>query len=140
MANYTLIAYKSDNTDYCRGCEMDRWSSDFQLFCTDDLDELAREYFRIKQIKIEQREAEYEITFLIDGVEASLEYDDALSSLNEKVVKAKAEYEAKAKAKQEADAKVATQLKIQQQLKQQKEQEAKDRLEYARLTKKFQSN
>jgi hypothetical protein len=69
--NYTIIAYKPSNTDYCRGCFMASYSSEFDMLCTDDRGEAVQ--FIVDKHKAnekhESREADYDITLLIDGKE-----------------------------------------------------------------------
>ncbi len=69
--NYTIIAYKPSNSDYCRGCLMASYSSEFDMLCTDERDEAVQ--FIVAKHKAnkghEYREADYDITLLIDGKE-----------------------------------------------------------------------
>jgi hypothetical protein len=73
----TILAYKSDSDDYCRGCVMARYSSDFQWKSSMDRGEieefLAGLMFANKHL--DHGEAGYEITFLFNGEECNDEWD-----------------------------------------------------------------
>lgn len=45
--NYTLIAYKSDSSDYCRGCHMASYSSDLLIESRLDEEELLQKWSQI---------------------------------------------------------------------------------------------
>lgn len=113
----TIIAYRPDGTDTCRGCEMGRSSSDFDLVSSDDIEELTNFLFLIKKSDYDDREFReiqtYEVTFLVGGKESrnwedgqqwivDLINDLAASRLEEHIVKMKVKQEQDL-AKKEAD-------------------------------------
>jgi hypothetical protein len=64
-----VIAYRSDGSDYCRGCLMGSSSSDLEIFNTTNIDE-AIEFAAKKRVEDNHSEREYnshELTFIIDG-------------------------------------------------------------------------
>lgn len=67
----TILAYKSDSTDVCRGCTMAHYSSDFKWKSSMDRGEieefLAGLMFDNKHL--DTGESGYEITFLFNGEE-----------------------------------------------------------------------
>lgn len=69
--NYTLIAYKPNNDDYCMGCHMASFSSDFELFCTTSEEELLDKWLDIRKAErqFDEHEAKYEITILFNGID-----------------------------------------------------------------------
>lgn len=73
----TILAYKSDSDDYCRGCVMARYSSDFKWKSSMDRGEieefLAGLMFDNKHL--DTNESGYEITFLFNGEECNDEWD-----------------------------------------------------------------
>jgi hypothetical protein len=84
--NYTLIAYKPSSDDYCRGCHMASYSSDFEVFCTDNEEELLNKWLNIQKTKrtLDTNEAGYEITLLSDGKEADYEERERLQDIIDK--------------------------------------------------------
>lgn len=73
MAYYTLIAYKPDASDYCMGCHMASYSSDFEMAHGTSLAALAPTWKRILHAdhNSEQGDAGYELNLLINGVPLS---------------------------------------------------------------------
>lgn len=70
MHMYTLIAYKEDSTDYCRGCEMDRYGSAHEMYYGSDREVIADRYAQLldKNNNLKHGESGYEITLFIDGI------------------------------------------------------------------------
>lgn len=67
MPNYTLIEYMSSGSTSCRGCTMERWSSDHEISFFDNREALIEHYAR-KEYENEQREfGTWYFTVLIDG-------------------------------------------------------------------------
>jgi len=66
---YTLVSYRSDGADYCRGCLMASSSSDFKLEVFTTADEAAALW--AKKMKLdrdrERHYADWDVTLLIDG-------------------------------------------------------------------------
>lgn len=73
MAYYTLISYKPDASDYCMGCHMASYSSDFEMAHGASLTALAPTWKRILHADYNgaQGDASYELTLLINGVPLS---------------------------------------------------------------------
>lgn len=66
----TLITYREDGVDTCRGCVMDRSSSDFSLNVFTDIESLVQHWAKHRWNLPEGREfCETEYTLLIDGAE-----------------------------------------------------------------------
>jgi hypothetical protein len=69
----TILAYKSESEDYCRGCVMARYSSDFKWKSSMDRGEieefLADIMFANKHL--DTGESGYDITFLFNGEECN---------------------------------------------------------------------
>ena len=70
--NLTLIAYKRNSENVCRGCEMDRYQSDFQWLCGRQ-QEIIHKWANLlfDNSQMERGESEYEITLLVDGSDFS---------------------------------------------------------------------
>jgi len=71
--HYTLIAYRPNGDDYCRGCLMDSSDSAFELTGDDSLEVIANTIAQyIFHNSIREREfCEWEMTFLINGIYVS---------------------------------------------------------------------
>lgn len=69
---YTLIAYKENSSDYCRGCLMDSYSSDFEAWTGAEAEELAERWAKLRDRNRNMRHGESGFDFLlfIDGVPA----------------------------------------------------------------------
>ncbi len=64
MSSYLLIAYKPSSDDYCRGCHMGSYDSDFEKTVCDSLSDLIAEYVRFSTWHLSVNEEEYEISIL----------------------------------------------------------------------------
>ena len=70
--NIVIIAYRPDHTDYCRGNQMGSSESDMQYFTADSYQEGAEflaEYMAENQIRDIYEYAEYEFTYIINGLD-----------------------------------------------------------------------
>lgn len=69
---YTLIAYKENSVDTCRGCVTDAYDSAFEAWTGSEPEELANRWaaLRDRNSQRERGEAEFVILLLIDGVPA----------------------------------------------------------------------
>lgn len=70
--NYTLVAYKPSSDDYCRGCHMATYYSDFKLTqatIPDEIIHAAAQLLTENQF-MDTNEAGFELTLLEDGVES----------------------------------------------------------------------
>ena len=65
--NYLILAYKRDNDDYCMGCHMASYSSNFQYLNTNDREKAIRFLVDKINFKGDDREAGYRFTIFIDG-------------------------------------------------------------------------
>ena len=107
--NYTLIAYKPTSDDYCRGCHMATYWSDFKLTQTtipDDIVTAAAQLYSDNEF-MDCNEAGFELTLLEDGVEADTDgLLDAARAKSKEMTEARKERERKAAEalKQAADA------------------------------------
>lgn len=83
--NYTLLAYKPDSDDYCRGCVMARYSADFKWQTSANPAEIveAAAQLMMENKFMDTSEAGYELTLLENGVE-----DDTDDLLGQARVKA----------------------------------------------------
>lgn len=61
----SIIAYKQDSSDSCRGCLMNSWGSDFKFAQTTSQEEAAKIIADIFRTPLEDREGGYEITLTI---------------------------------------------------------------------------
>lgn len=74
-----IVAYRPDAVDTCRGCVMDRSSSDLRMFNTEDINEAAE---FIAKIRLEEHDygreyANFEIIVVADGRVIIAEADDS---------------------------------------------------------------
>ncbi|GBG14330.1 1,4-alpha-glucan branching enzyme [Novimethylophilus kurashikiensis] len=67
---YTLIALKEESQSYCRGCLMDTYSGDYQLWYGLDRDALIAKMaeFKLKNTDLGHSESGYSLTVLINGI------------------------------------------------------------------------
>jgi hypothetical protein len=68
---FTLIAYKRDGVDTCRGCVMDSWGADFILETHFSKESLAERWAGLEwknKHEHDRREPDYEFDILINGV------------------------------------------------------------------------
>lgn len=157
---YTLVAYKSNSSDYCRGCLMASYGSDFELWTGTELETLADRWASLldRNRKMERGEDGFEVTLLINGVPAPYSYveefdknqdaRDALWAQQEALepffADAKAQAEAKLKSiddAREAAARVAQQKAEQAAAEATRKaalaKDAAERAEFERLSAKF---
>jgi hypothetical protein len=72
MTTFTIIAYRPDHVDTCRGCVMDRTGSDFEISFHGSIEDAAA-----KAAEYESRDrnnlayGSWEITLLVDGEDES---------------------------------------------------------------------
>ena len=140
----TLITYREDGVDTCRGCVMDRSSSDFSLNVFTDIESLVQHWAKHRWNLPEGREfCETEYTLLIDGADPytphELEFeheelrsqiskrlDEVLDDMNRVHKAHQAELEQQRKAKAALEAQAAARRK-----------EEQERLELVRLQKLY---
>lgn len=69
---YTLIAYKENSVDTCRGCVMDTFNSDFAAWSGSDADLLAERWATLhaRNEAMERGESGYSFLLFIDGIPA----------------------------------------------------------------------
>jgi|SRR6201998_47647 len=65
--NYLIVAYKSDSSDYCRGCHMASYSSDFEFLNTNDRSKALRFLVDKLNVKLDYNESGFKFTLFIDG-------------------------------------------------------------------------
>jgi hypothetical protein len=65
--SYLLIAYKPDSYDYCRGCLMDSYSSDFQQSQHEDRAKLIEQAAELDAYETRSGEEGYSVTIYADG-------------------------------------------------------------------------
>jgi hypothetical protein len=154
---YTLVGYREDGIDTCRGCEMGRSSSDFFLSVHATADEAATEWAR-RLFAEEGRGREYcafEYTLLLDGRDRDHDpsaWDEGTpcnpqtgASFAEEARDAVAALVAQKLAQLKADKLAADERALQakqaqelaRRARQKQEQEAAERAEYQRLSAKF---
>jgi hypothetical protein len=66
--NYTIIGYRPDGSNSCRGCVMDRWGSEFNMEHTTDRDTAIQHIAELAYANIDTETDEWEINLLFDGV------------------------------------------------------------------------
>lgn len=67
---FTIIAYKSNGEDSCRGHVMERWGSDFSIRVASGLKDainIMSEYF-LANLKTARSQPDWEVTLLFNGV------------------------------------------------------------------------
>lgn len=65
---YTLISYMPDGVEYCRGCEVSRSSSGFDISVSDNINDIIEEWGKILYMNQDPSLLEkWEVTFLING-------------------------------------------------------------------------
>lgn len=72
MTTYTVVAYRPDSVDTCRGCVLDRSDSAFELKVCHSVEEAAQ-FFANKCWENETREREFapwDLTVLVDGLDS----------------------------------------------------------------------
>jgi hypothetical protein len=73
MTSYTIIAYRPDHVDTCRGCVMGRTGSDHEISFYSELQQAA-EKAADYDTRDEERDAAYaawQVTLLVDGLDES---------------------------------------------------------------------
>jgi len=147
---FTLIAYRPDGADYCRGCLMEQSSSEFSLSTADSADAIAQNWARLRFDAPQGREyGDTEYTLLLNGrpedEDYALEHPDMMASgeLRKEVHRLTEQHLAALHAAQaQAQARAAEQARVQQEADEAERQlarEAVERAEFARLQAKFGS-
>jgi hypothetical protein len=141
--NFTLLYYRANADDYCKGCHMSSTDSEFGYLWSDVESEIAEKWgallFEDADLleRGEHRGLDYwDITLLIDGMDLQNHtepYNRVIGLAN--TVKDRLRKEAADRAEQERK-KAEAEAKRQETLKAQKK-EAAERKEYERLHKKF---
>lgn len=141
MLNYTLVAYKENSDDYCRGCVMARYDSDFEYLTTQSEEELISWWASYKTMNafMEYNESGYGFFFFINGIHSddySGEGDDWEEKYNhiksiKKRVDALADEKIKTKKAEEAE------KERQKEVAQQQYCDQQERQQYEKLKKKF---
>lgn len=145
---FTLIAYRPDSVDTCRGQVMDRSSSDLTFETGNTPDEIAQKWAKLRFNEPQGREyAETEFTLLLNGRTADDEYaledaeERARSNCREEVQRLLDEHLAALRAEHERALAEAIRRADEQQARaeaqRQEALEAKERAELARLQAKF---
>ncbi|NDV50369.1 hypothetical protein [Salipiger sp. PrR003] len=108
MTTYTVLAYRPNGADYCKGCLMGTSDSDFEFEAFESAEEAARyagEFLFHDQLKTELEVDCYELTFLIDGVEDHERNVEAMAEANmQERLEAHRKAEAERKKEEEAAA------------------------------------
>jgi hypothetical protein len=83
---FTVIAYKPDSEDYCRGCLMSSYPSDMEFICSDNKDEVVEFLAEYKKHNafLDSGEDGYEFTYLYNGSVATEteENDDPFTEIH----------------------------------------------------------
>jgi len=66
---FTLIAYRPNGIDTCRGCLMGQSDSDLEINSYTDIESIAKAIFKYKEIdkKSDREYCDYDLTILING-------------------------------------------------------------------------
>lgn len=70
--NITIVAYRPDHTDYCRGCRMGSTESDMECQTFDttrEATEFLAKYMAKNKIRDIYEYAEYDFTFVVNGLD-----------------------------------------------------------------------
>jgi hypothetical protein len=80
--SYILIAYKSSSVDHCRGCVMRHFSSDCEVYCFEDKNQLNECLDKYRDINKNRKANEEEYLFtLIKGGELISQFSDVILEL-----------------------------------------------------------
>lgn len=76
---FTLIAYRPNGIDTCRGCVMERSDSDLEINSYDNIEDIATSIFKYNEISenSDREYCEYDLTILINGYQRYETSDDA---------------------------------------------------------------
>lgn len=93
MKNYTLVLYKSDGCNTCRGCVMEQWGSDFSLDTNvdeaDAIEKIAEAFTRPSEGGsytahligvIEEKRDKYDNGYIADAEQVVYEFDQYTSA------------------------------------------------------------
>jgi len=71
MTTYTVLAYRENSLDSCRGCVIERSDSAFDFGCFQNIEDAAAYWAqkRRENHTSEQRFAEWQLTLLVDGLD-----------------------------------------------------------------------
>lgn len=149
---YSLICYRPDGVDTCRGCVMDRSSSDFEAIVSDNINDIIALWLKKREDedahKSERAYGDWETTLLLNGhcswtnnFESRVEMDEATSEkfaeiealLHQKNQERILGKEVARKAAEEKATLVAEQKKVAAKI----AKEAAEKAEYDRLKAKF---
>jgi len=138
---YTIIAYRPEGADYCRGCLMDSSSSDHAIRYCETEQEAAEAIagYRFESNHSGREYASWETTLLIDGrnyVETD-EYPDAFDRVEaqaqQHLQRLEQEHREEEQRQKDAEARRKQEKKRQDEI----AAEETDRREYERLTRKY---
>jgi hypothetical protein len=130
MSKYIVVSYKPNSDDYCRGCHMVSYESDFQIEYLDDALDIVEHISRLDSTALGVNEKGYEhevisINDFIDGDYPDFCYEYAINikERTEELIRHRVEEEKRREAEKNAQRKA--------------EQEERERSEYKRLSNKF---
>lgn len=87
MTQYTLIAYRENGSDYCRGCHMGSSDSDFGMEFAEDLTQLKSQYAEYLKMDVDGEDDRalqlWELTVLVDGKDLYFEDGELLESIKD---------------------------------------------------------
>jgi hypothetical protein len=87
MTQYTLVAYRENGNDYCRGCHMGSSDSDFGMEFTEDLTHLQNMYAEYLKMDVDAEDDRavqlWELTILVDGKDLYFEDGTLLESITD---------------------------------------------------------
>ena len=75
----TVVAYKPSGSDYCVGCHIESWDSDIQVMnfeSTRDAAEKVSHYIGKNKNDTGQREPDWDMSIIIDGISTQFGYGD----------------------------------------------------------------
>jgi hypothetical protein len=157
---YTLVGYREEGSSSCRGCTMERSSSEFFLTVCFTADEVAAEWARrlFSEEGLGREYCEFDYTLLLNGLDEHNDPDkredesacnpetgygyaeEARSAIAARVKELVAQLKADKLAAEELAKKQLAAQEIGRRERQRIEQEAAERAEYARLQAKFQDS
>lgn len=141
---FTIVCYRSDGDDYCRGCLMSSSSSAFDLHVVETADEaglrIAQKHFDDRDPKRDRAVQGWEVTLLINGGDSY--DDDEVAEEARACVEAAAEVHLQRMVDEEAARELAEKQRLEAveteaQKQKEAEKEQRERREYERLSAKF---
>lgn len=151
MKTYTVIAYKDESTDYCRGCVMNRYGPDLKIFISNNIEEIVEKVADYTAKELGINEDDYYYTILINGklygwtdneIENYVNIDDAETKIYEELENESARILSQIITERQNIRDKRKELKIEEEKKRilqiAHQKEIEEKKEFERLKKKFE--